>query len=191
MVLPPTGDTANTNEANHDPEAAPLLVHEHGHRKATPLPLLQLLILAVVRLAEPIGLSQVSNVWTKRSLTPTSYAHIGMQIFPYVNQVGKPAANSLLIVDVGSLQMIEDLGIASPADVGYYSGMIDSAFSFAQLLTVRIIRCLALQNLVLYLWRSVIIDFFLGITFGPDRSQAGDYDGSRGGGAQLCLLWLQ
>lgn len=32
--------------------------------------------------------------------------------------------------------MIEDLGIAEPADVGYYSGMVDSAFSFAQLFTV-------------------------------------------------------
>jgi len=31
--------------------------------------------------------------------------------------------------------MIEDLGIAAPADVGYYSGMVDSSFSFAQLLT--------------------------------------------------------
>lgn len=35
--------------------------------------------------------------------------------------------------------MIEDLGIAGPEDVGYYSGMVDSSFSFAQLLTVRIL----------------------------------------------------
>jgi hypothetical protein len=34
--------------------------------------------------------------------------------------------------------MIEDLGIAAPADVGYYSGMVDSSFSFAQLLTASI-----------------------------------------------------
>jgi len=35
--------------------------------------------------------------------------------------------------------MIEDLGIAAPADVGYYSGMVDSSFSFAQLLTVSVL----------------------------------------------------
>lgn len=34
--------------------------------------------------------------------------------------------------------MIEDLRIAEPADIGYYSGMVDSSFSFAQLLTVRL-----------------------------------------------------
>ena len=96
MVLLPSGDTVNTNEANQDPEAAPLLVHERGHRKATPLPLLQLLILAAVRLAEPIGVFQVSNAWAKhysrysRPLTPTSFVYIGMQIFPYVNQVENP-----------------------------------------------------------------------------------------------------
>lgn len=33
--------------------------------------------------------------------------------------------------------MIEDLGIAEPVDVGYFSGLVDSSFSFAQLLTVR------------------------------------------------------
>jgi hypothetical protein len=43
---------------NHHPEAA--LVHGDTHRKATPLPLLQLLILGAVRLAEPIAFSQVS-----------------------------------------------------------------------------------------------------------------------------------
>lgn len=34
--------------------------------------------------------------------------------------------------------MIEELGIAAPADVGYYSGMVDSMFSIAQLFTVRL-----------------------------------------------------
>lgn len=32
--------------------------------------------------------------------------------------------------------MIEDLGIASPTDVGYYSGLIESLFSVSQLFTV-------------------------------------------------------
>lgn len=65
------GNAANTNEqdpllassaaSDHDPEIASPPVNGHSHRKATPLPLLQLLILAMVRLAEPIGLSQVSR----------------------------------------------------------------------------------------------------------------------------------
>ncbi|KAF8299924.1 MFS general substrate transporter [Clavulina sp. PMI_390] len=66
-------------------------------RKPTPLPLAALLILAFVRVAEPINFTQ---------------------LFPYVNQ------------------MVEDLGIAAPENVGYYSGLADSCFSFAQLLTI-------------------------------------------------------
>ena len=95
--------------------------------------------------------------------------------------------------------MIEDLGIASPTDVGYYSGMVDSAFSLAELLTVRIyplfsavkLGLLTYAFLLLASLRSAIKDFFLVITFGPHRPQAGDYDRSLGGCAQLCLLWLQ
>ncbi|KAF8299925.1 MFS general substrate transporter [Clavulina sp. PMI_390] len=71
-----------------------LILKPHGR---TPLPLAALLILAFVRIAEPINFTQ---------------------LFPYVNQ------------------MIEDLGIATPENVGYYSGMVDSCFSFAQLLTI-------------------------------------------------------
>lgn len=32
--------------------------------------------------------------------------------------------------------MIEELGIAEPAEVGYYSGRVESVYSFAQLFTV-------------------------------------------------------
>lgn len=35
--------------------------------------------------------------------------------------------------------MVEDLHIADPADVGYYSGMVDSIFSLSQLFTVRLL----------------------------------------------------
>ncbi|KAF8299921.1 MFS general substrate transporter [Clavulina sp. PMI_390] len=66
-------------------------------RVMTPLPLPSLLILLLVRIAEPINLTQV---------------------FPYVNQ------------------MIEDLRITTPEDVGYYSGLVDSCFSLAELVTV-------------------------------------------------------
>ncbi|KAF8324457.1 MFS general substrate transporter [Cantharellus anzutake] len=66
--------------------------------KATSLPWAQLLILAVVRLAEPIGYSQ---------------------IFPYVNE------------------MMERLHVTDdPANIGYYSGLVESSFSLAQLLTI-------------------------------------------------------
>jgi hypothetical protein len=43
--------------ASHDPET--LLAEQCAHRGVTPLPLLQLLILAMVRLAEPISITQV------------------------------------------------------------------------------------------------------------------------------------
>ncbi|KAF8310792.1 MFS general substrate transporter [Clavulina sp. PMI_390] len=68
-----------------------------ARKKATPLPLTALLILAFVRLAEPINMSQ---------------------LFPYINQ------------------MLEYLGIASGEKLGYYSGLVDSCFSFAQLFTI-------------------------------------------------------
>jgi len=66
----PADDAPNTNESDpllaasvtsqNDPEVAPVLVNAHTHCKVTPLPLLQLFILAMVRLAEPINFSQVS-----------------------------------------------------------------------------------------------------------------------------------
>lgn len=46
------------------------------------------------------------------------------------------------------MQMIEDLGIAGPADVGYYSGMVDSTFSYAQLFTASI-RHVTLSSIVI------------------------------------------
>lgn len=53
-------DTLLPTDATHDPEAAPLLVSSSpSPRKTTPLPLAQLLILAFVRLAEPIAYTQV------------------------------------------------------------------------------------------------------------------------------------
>lgn len=55
-----------------DPEARPLLVKTSSSRikrafKATPLPLVQLLILAFVRLAEPISFTQVGEGGTTLS----------------------------------------------------------------------------------------------------------------------------
>ncbi|KAH7107207.1 MFS general substrate transporter [Auriculariales sp. MPI-PUGE-AT-0066] len=73
-----------------DPERQPLLA-----RKETPLPMLQLTIICLVRLAEPLTFTQ---------------------IFPYINR------------------MVELMHITdNPADVGWYSGMIDSVFAVAQL----------------------------------------------------------
>jgi hypothetical protein len=43
--------------------------------------------------------------------------------------------NAYIVVIV---QMIEDLGIAVPADVGYYSGWVDSTAFYAQLFTASI-----------------------------------------------------
>ena len=34
--------------------------------------------------------------------------------------------------------MIEELEIAAPAEIGYYSGLVDSMFYVAQLFTVRL-----------------------------------------------------
>jgi hypothetical protein len=52
--------------------------------------------------------------------------------------------------------MIEDLGIAAPADVGYYSGLVDSAFSFAQLLTVSI-------HIVSHHWSRLLTTLITGV----------------------------
>ena len=100
--------------ANHDPEAAPLLVHRQTPRKATPLPLLQLLILAVVRLAEPIGLSQVrlKSLCQVSTHPATSHSSIGAQIFPYINQVMNFAKeNCRLSANVGrAMYHVDDRG---------------------------------------------------------------------------------
>lgn len=71
-------------------EAAPLLP-----KRDTPLPKLQLAILCLVRLAEPVAYTQV---------------------FPYVNR------------------MMEVLHVTDdPAQIGFYSGLVDSVFALAQL----------------------------------------------------------
>ncbi|KAF8299923.1 MFS general substrate transporter [Clavulina sp. PMI_390] len=88
--LLPHAPESDQNRA-HNQEVAPRV------RARTPLPVVALLILLVVRIVEPIGFSQ---------------------IFPYMNQ------------------MIEHLGIAAPEDIGYYSGLVDTCLSFAQLATV-------------------------------------------------------
>lgn len=50
-------------------ESTPLLAESHERVKATPLPVAQLLVLATVRLAEPISFSQVSSsVWNSAFL---------------------------------------------------------------------------------------------------------------------------
>ncbi|KAG9091891.1 hypothetical protein FS749_016163 [Ceratobasidium sp. UAMH 11750] len=63
----------------------------------------------------PVPKAQLLALCLARLAEPIAYT----QIFPYINQ------------------MIEDLGIAdSPAQVGFYSGVVDSIFSFAQLFTI-------------------------------------------------------
>ncbi|KIO23393.1 hypothetical protein M407DRAFT_214653 [Tulasnella calospora MUT 4182] len=79
-----------------DIEQQPLLGKAKEQR--TPLPVAQLAILCLVRLAEPIAYTQ---------------------IFPYVNA------------------MIEELHVAgNQADIGFYSGLVDSLFAVAQLFTI-------------------------------------------------------
>ncbi|KAL5521546.1 hypothetical protein ACEPAF_2294 [Sanghuangporus sanghuang] len=73
----------------------------------TPLPLRQVLLLALMRMSAPIAYSQ---------------------IFPYINE------------------MMNDMGITDdPSQVGYYSGLVDSTFSFVQLFTCLRIGMLADQ----------------------------------------------
>ncbi|KAG8945425.1 hypothetical protein FRC04_000800 [Tulasnella sp. 424] len=79
-----------------DIEQQPLLAK--GKTQRTPLPVFQLAVLCLVRLAEPIAYTQ---------------------IFPYVNA------------------MIEELHVTdNPADIGFYSGLVDSIFAVAQLFTI-------------------------------------------------------
>ncbi|KAG8895641.1 hypothetical protein FRC01_012271, partial [Tulasnella sp. 417] len=79
-----------------DVEQQPLLAK--GKVQRTPLPVSQLAVLCMVRLADPIAFTQ---------------------IFPYVNA------------------MVEELHVAdNPAEVGFYSGLVDSLFAIAQLFTI-------------------------------------------------------
>ncbi|KAG9049173.1 hypothetical protein FS837_010992 [Tulasnella sp. UAMH 9824] len=79
-----------------DIEQQPLLAKSKSER--TPLPVFQLAVLCLVRLAEPIAYTQ---------------------IFPYVNA------------------MVEELHVTdNAADVGFYSGLVDSLFAVAQLFTI-------------------------------------------------------
>ncbi|KAL5514419.1 hypothetical protein ACEPAG_2507 [Sanghuangporus baumii] len=76
-------------------------------KSVTPLPLRQVLLLALMRMSAPIAYSQ---------------------IFPYINE------------------MMNDMGVADdPSQVGYYSGLVDSTFSFVQLFTCLRIGMLADQ----------------------------------------------
>lgn len=66
---------SNTNEST------PLL-SGHTHQKTTPLPLGQLLLLAAVRIAEPIAFTQVrfSNVPVKTLMYPNSLQNIDLSL---------------------------------------------------------------------------------------------------------------
>lgn len=48
-----------SEDQDGDYETSPLLIGAPARLKATPLPLAQLLILAIIRLAEPISFTQV------------------------------------------------------------------------------------------------------------------------------------
>ncbi|KZV85497.1 MFS general substrate transporter [Exidia glandulosa HHB12029] len=83
-----------SSRARDREELEPLVVQP----RETPLPKLQLTILCLVRLAEPIAYTQV---------------------FPYVNR------------------MMEHLDVTDdPRQIGFYSGLVESVFSFAQLLFI-------------------------------------------------------
>lgn len=96
-----------------DPESS------QERRQQTPVPKLQLLSVCISRIAEPLAYTQVRRL-AHRWLTPSKLpSSLRFQIFPYVNQ------------------MVWDLGVTdNPKKVGFYSGVIDSAFAFAQMFTV-------------------------------------------------------
>ncbi|KAG1744697.1 MFS general substrate transporter [Suillus paluster] len=89
----------SSNSSRVESETTPLIPAGVSKKPKTPLPKLQIGILMVLRLVEPIA---------------------SMSIFPYVNQ------------------LIKELGITGGDDaaVGYYAGIIESLFYFAQALTV-------------------------------------------------------
>ena len=62
----------------------------------------------------PLPKAQLAAVFTIKLLIPV----VSFQIYPYVNQ------------------MIEDLHLSSARSTGYYSGLVGSAFTLAQLLSV-------------------------------------------------------
>ena len=62
----------------------------------------------------PLPKAQLAGVYTIKLLVPL----VSTQILPYVNQ------------------MIEDLHLSGARSTGYYSGLVSSAFTLAQLLSV-------------------------------------------------------
>jgi hypothetical protein len=46
--------------------------------------------------------------------------------------------------------MIEELKAAEPEEIGYYSGLVDSMFSIAQLCTVRLFLIIVLSRLRIF-----------------------------------------
>lgn len=66
--------------------------------------------------------------------------------------------------------MIEDLGIAEPVDIGYYSGLVDSCFALMQVFTVSLKTCVELFLLLTFIIDSSgifsdCIDLFLVLSF--------------------------
>lgn len=92
---------------NDDAEAQPLL----PKKPVTPLPKFQLAIVLFARLAEPIAYTQ---------------------IFPYINAVSCNNSLSPRNHFADQLQMVEELHIAPPKQVGFYSGLIVSDTSRLQ-----------------------------------------------------------
>lgn len=78
--------------SDEDLESSPLL--STSRREPTPLPIVQLLIIGLVRLAEPISFTQVRSIGIGHHIESQLTTKFGTwQIFPYVNQVlERPAA---------------------------------------------------------------------------------------------------
>lgn len=84
--------------------------------------------------------------------------------------------------------MIEYLGIAAPADVGYYSGLVDSAFSLVQALTVREINN---GPLLPPLTLVHLLDLLLVVFIQQNWAQTRDIDRCDRSHSELCLIWSQ
>lgn len=88
--------------------------------------------------------------------------------------------------------MIEYLGIAAPQDVGYYSGMVDSAFSLVQALTVRTSHTRSAVVLHKFLTsHDRIPDLLLVLVIEQDWPQTSHYHWCSGRDAQFSMLRSQ
>jgi len=111
-------------------EVQPLLAPRE--RKETPLPKAQLFTLCGIRLAEPIAHTQILAIYFIAARFSTHF----IPDFPLGQQIR--CSNAAIVQrNTYNNQMMEWLHVTDqPSRIGFYSGLVETSFAFAQLLCI-------------------------------------------------------